>query len=158
MNAKNDAPYKHVIAQNRKARHDYFIEETFEAGISLKGSEVKSLRSGKANITDAHAGEDKGELLLYNAYIPEYTQANQFNHSTRRPRKLLLHKREINKLMGKVKIKGYTLVALSLYFNAKNICKVELGLVKGKKQHDKRQTEKDRDWDRNKARIMKGDA
>lgn len=144
------------VAQNRKARHDYFIEETFEAGIVLAGSEVKSLRTGKANITDGYAGEMEGELYLFNAYIPEYTYSpGVFNHMPRRPRKLLMHKREIQKLLGRVTIKGETLVPLSIYFNQRNIAKVLLGLARGKKQHDKRQTEKERDWKREQSRIMK---
>lgn len=146
-----------VVATNKKARHNYFIEEIHEAGIVLHGSEVKSLRSGKANIIDSHASIDGGELFLHNAYIPEYKQANRFNHQPRRPRKLLLHKNEIKKLTGKVQRQGYTLVALSVYFNAKNMAKVEIGLAKGKKQHDKRQTEKERDWNRDKQRMLKRD-
>ena len=148
---------KNVVATNKKARHNYFIEETFEAGIVLHGSEVKSLRMGKANIIDSHASIDNSEAFLHNAYIPEYKQANRFNHQPRQPRKLLLHKNEIKKLTGKVQRQGYTLVALSIYFNAKNMAKVELGLAKGKKQHDKRQSDKERDWNRDKQRMMKRD-
>ncbi|CAK9856309.1 unnamed protein product, partial [Sphagnum jensenii] len=144
-----------IVAQNRKARHDYFIEEIFEAGIVLEGTEVKSLREGKASIIDAHASENSGGLYLLNCYIPEYSKANRFNHFPRRPRKLLLHRREINKLMGKVKLKGYTIVPISIYFNNKNKAKIELGLAKGKAQHDKRATIKQREWDREKGRISK---
>jgi SsrA-binding protein len=145
-------PEKQIIAQNRKARYEYFIEEVLEAGIVLKGSEVKSLREGNANITDAYADEQDGEVLLLQSYIAEYKGANQFNHQPKRPRKLLLHRREIKKLFGKLKVKGYTLVPLSIYFNEKKIVKVELGLAKGKKQYDKREAEKERDWNRDKAR------
>lgn len=155
-NSKQGAVRK-VVAQNRRARHDYEILETFEAGIVLVGTEVKSLRSGQANIQDAHAMEIGGEIILLNAYIPEYSKASRFNHETRRPRKLLLHAKEVRKLIGKVKTKGMTLVALSIYFNAKNRAKVELALVKGKKEHDKRAAIKDRDWKREQARTMKGE-
>jgi SsrA-binding protein len=156
MSGKKTPPSdKFVVAQNRKARHNYFIEETVEAGIVLTGTEVKSLRNGKSNIVDTYAGESNGELYLFNAYIPEYDFAKAFSHQPRRPRKLLLKKREINKLLGKVKSKGRTMVALSVYFNKKGKAKVEIALVSGKKQHDKRQTEKDRDWGREKSRILK---
>jgi SsrA-binding protein len=148
---------KKIIAQNRKAKFEYFIEDSCEAGIVLKGSELKSLREGNANITDAYADEQDGEIVLMQAYIAEYKGANQFNHQPKRPRKLLMHKAEIKKFFGKLKVKGYTLVPLSMYFNEKNIVKVELGLAKGKKQFDKRATEKERDWSRDKARIIKGD-
>lgn len=146
---------KNIVAQNRKARHNYFIEAVFEAGIVLEGTEVKSLREGKASIIDAHASEQNGVLCLLNCHIPEYSKANRFNHSSRRPRILLLKKRELNKLMGKVKLKGYTLVPLSIYFNKRNLAKIELGLAKGKAQHDKRATIKEREWSREKARISK---
>jgi|SRR5271156_3310962 len=144
-----------VIAQNRRGRFDYFIEETLEAGIILVGSEVKSIRQGKVNINESYAGEKDGALYLFNAHISEYTGANRFNHEPTNPRKLLLHKREQNKLLGAIKRKGITLVPLSLYFTKKGIVKVSLGIAKGKKQHDKRATEKERDWDREKAHIMK---
>lgn len=150
-------PHHKVVAQNRKARHDYTILETFEAGIVLKGSEVKSLRNGKANIQDTHAMEIGGEIFLLNAYIPEYREANRFNHGARQPRKLLLHRKEIRKLIGKIKVKGNTLVALSIYFNQRNRAKVELALVKGKKEHDKRATIKEREWKRDQGRILKGE-
>lgn len=151
-------PYKKIIAQNKKATFDYFIEEEFEAGIVLKGSEVQSLRLGKASIVDSHATNDGMEIVLHNAHIAEYEKAHQFNHSTRRPRKLLLHKREIKKIIAKIRIKGYTLVALSMYFNEKNKIKVELGLAKGKKLHDKRETIKEKDWEREQGRMLKGNA
>jgi len=144
-----------IAAQNRKARHNYFIEDTLEAGIMLTGTEVKALRAGKSNIADAFAGEQKGELFLFNAHIPEYGQGNRFNHPPRRPRKLLLHRRQISKLLGAIKREGVTLVPLSIYFNQRGIAKVELGLATGKKQHDKRAAEKARDWQREKHRLMR---
>ena len=146
---------RNVVAQNRKARHDYSIEHVYEAGIMLAGSEVKSLRAGLGSIIDAHAGEMKGEIYLFNAHIPEYKSAHQFNHDIRRPRKLLLHKKEVKKLLGTLRVKGLTLVALSIYFNARNYAKVEIALAKGKKQHDKREAEKGKDWDREKGRLMR---
>ncbi|MCB1491808.1 MAG: SsrA-binding protein SmpB [Rhodobiaceae bacterium] len=144
-----------VIAENRKARHEYFIEQEFEAGIELKGTEVKALRNGKANIGESYAGPDGAELYLFNAYIPEYLAGNRFNHDTRRPRKLLLHRREINRLMGAVQREGYTLVPLRLYFNAQGRAKIALALAKGKKLHDKRATERDRSWNMEKARVLR---
>ncbi|MCC8368764.1 MAG: SsrA-binding protein SmpB [Rickettsia endosymbiont of Oxypoda opaca] len=147
--------YKKIIAQNKKALFNYFIEERLEAGIVLKGSEVQSLRLGKASIEESHAADSLNEIFLYNCHIAEYEQANRLNHTTRRPRKLLLHASEIRKIIGKVRIKGYTLVALSLYFNKKNKIKVELGIAKGKKLHDKRQTIKEKDWKRDQSRLMR---
>jgi SsrA-binding protein len=144
-----------TVAQNRRARYEYFINETMEAGLSLTGTEVKSLRSGKSNIGDAFADAREGELYLINAHIPEYAKGNRFNHEPRRPRKLLLHRRQINKLIGAIERKGVTLVPLSIYFNEGGRAKVELALVTGKKQHDKRATEKERDWQREKARVMR---
>ena len=144
-----------VIADNRRARFNYAIEETLEAGIRLTGTEVKSLREGKAGLADAYAGESKGELFLFNAYIPEYRQANRFNHETRRPRKLLMHRREIDRLAGAVQREGLTLVPLKLFFNNRGLAKLELALARGKKIHDKRQAEKDRTWSREKARLMR---
>ncbi len=123
----------------------------------LKGSEVKSLRAGNANIADAYADEQKGDIYLLQAHIGEFKGANRWGHNPTRPRRLLLHKAEIRKLFGKLKVKGYTLVPLSLYFNQKNIVKVELGLARGKKQHDKREAEKERDWQREKSRALKGE-
>lgn len=143
------------VAQNRRARHDYFIEETIEAGLVLAGTEVKSLREGRASINDAHAGEMKGEMWLFNAYIPEYNKAvQQFAPDTRRPRKLLLHQKEIKKLLGQVKQKGYTLIPLDIHFK-RGYAKVTLGLAKGKKQYDKRETIKERDWQREQRRALK---
>jgi len=147
--------YKKIIAQNRRALFNYFIEERIEAGIALKGSEVKSLRQGKASIEDSHAENSGNEIFLYNCHIAEYDKANQFNHTSRRTRKLLLHSREIKKIIGKIRLKGYTLIALSLFFNQKNIVKVELGIAKGKKLHDKRESIKEKDWKRDQARLMK---
>lgn len=143
------------IAENRKARHNYFIEETFEAGLVLTGTEVKSLREGKANIAESYASDENGEIFLINAYIPEYSQGNRNNHAPRRPRKLLLSKREIGKLMGAVQREGMTIIPLKLYFNKRGLAKLQLALAKGKKVHDKRQTSKTRDWQRQKARLMR---
>ena len=145
-----------VIAQNKKARHDYFIEDTVEAGIVLTGTEVKSLRENSASIGESYAGPKEGAIYLINANIPEYQQAGvKMNHDPKRPRKLLLHKREQERLMGQVRRGGYTLVPMRLYFNKRGIAKCELGLAKGKKQHDKRQTQRDRDWQRQKSRLMR---
>ena len=146
---------RRVAADNRRARHEYFIDETVEAGLMLVGTEVKSLRGGRANLADAHAGVSGEELFLFNAYIPEYHGGNRFNHEVRRPRKLLLHKREIGKLIGTIKRGGYTLIPLSIYFNDQGRAKVELAVARGKKLHDKRATEKARDWDRERARLMR---
>jgi SsrA-binding protein len=155
MSAKKAEPNKKVVADHRQARYHYEIGEVFEAGIQLTGTEVKSLRDGKARIAESHAGEHAGELYLYNAYIPEYLQANRFNHETKRPRKLLLHKRQIAKMANAVQREGMTIVPLRLYFNERGMAKLELAIAKGKKLHDKRATEKARDWNREKARLMK---
>jgi SsrA-binding protein len=144
-----------VAADNRKARFNYEILETVEAGIALTGTEVKSLRGGKATIGEAYAGPSGEEMFLFNAYIPEYLQANRFNHETRRPRRLLLHKRQINKLIGATQREGFTVIPLKVYFNDRGRAKVELGLGRGKKLHDKRETEKQRDWNREKARLLR---
>ncbi len=144
-----------VVAQNRRARHEYFIDETLEAGIVLTGSEVKSLRANRGSINEAHAGERDGEIWLYNAHIPEYGPAKHFGHEPRRVRKLLLHKREIDKLIGAIRREGATLVPLSLYFNDRGVAKVQLGLVRGKRKADKRAAIKERDWQRDKARLMR---
>ena len=146
---------KRSIAQNRRAYHDYFIDDKLEAGVMLTGTEVKSLREGRATIGEAHAGEMQGELYLFNAYIPEFHGGNRFNHETRRPRKLLVHRKEMAKLFGAVQRKGMTIVPLRLYFNNNGYAKVELGLARGKKQYDKRASEKDRDWQRDKQRLMR---
>ncbi len=152
--AKNGGRRK-VVAENRKARRNYEIEETFEAGLMLSGTEVKSLRSGKANIAESYASDKAGELFLLNAYIPEYAEASRFNHAPRRPRKLLLHRKEIHKLMSAIQRDGMTIVPLRLYFNDRGIAKLEIALAKGRKLHDKRQAERKRDWDRQKARLMR---
>ena len=152
---KSGDPTRRLIAENRRARHEYFIEEVFEAGLVLTGTEVKALREGKANITEAYAADEGDGIFLINAHIPEYSAGNRQNHAPRRPRKLLLHKREIGKLLGAVNRQGYTLVPLKLYFNDKGRVKLELGVAKGKKLHDKRETEKQRDWQRDKARLLR---
>lgn len=145
-----------IIADNRKARFNYSIAETFEAGIELKGSEVKSLRTGQGSLNEAYAHATRdGEIMLVNAYIPVYLQANRFNHETRRPRKLLLHRREIDKLVAAVQRQGMTIVPLRMYFNDKGFVKVEIGLAQGKKLADKRETLKERSWERDKARLMR---
>jgi len=144
-----------VVADNRKARFNYFIDETLEAGLALTGTEVKSLRQGKATIAESYADSRGGEIWLINANIPEYLKANRFNHAPKRPRKLLLHRRQINKLIGAVEREGMTLVPLKLYFNEKGRAKVELALARGKKLYDKRETEKKRSWDRERGRLMR---
>ncbi|MBD3730275.1 MAG: SsrA-binding protein SmpB [Sphingomonadales bacterium] len=144
-----------TVAENRRARFDYHIEDKFEAGIQLQGTEVKSLRAGEGTIGDSYAELRDGEVWLVNANIPEYSHGNRLNHQPRRPRKLLLHEREIDKLHGAVERKGMTLVPLSIYFNKTGRAKVELALAKGKQAHDKRATIKDRDWKRDKARLMR---
>ncbi len=144
-----------TIAENRRARYDYFIEETLEAGLVLEGSEVKSLRHGRASIVEAHAAEKQGKLYLFNVNIEEYKGANQFNHDPKRPRLLLLKSREIRKLISGIQRQGVTIVPLSLYFNKQGYIKVKLGLAKGKKKADKRETIKERDWQRQKARSLK---
>ncbi len=144
-----------IAAQNRKARHDYIIEDTVEAGIALVGTEVKALREGRGNLNDAYAAPEGGEIWLYNAYIPPYTAANRENHETRRPRKLLLHRREIDKLAAAVQRAGATLVPLSIYFNERGRAKVELALATGRRKPDKRAAEKERDWQRQKARLLR---
>jgi len=154
MAKKKDDDSK-IVADNRKARHLYFIESTVEAGIMLMGSEVKSLRGGKGNIAESYAHAKDGEIFLVNSYIPEYTEANRFNHEPRRVRKLLLRKSEVRRLSVAVQREGMTLVPLKVYFNHRGIAKMELGVAKGKKLHDKRQTEKSRDWARDKARLLR---
>ena len=141
-------------AQNRKARHDYLIQDTLEAGMVLVGTEVKMLRQGQASINEAYATERDGALYLINAHIPEYKSARQ-NHEPGRPRKLLIHRKEQNKLLGLIKREGMTIVPLGIYFNARGLAKCELGLAKGKKKADKREAEKTRDWQRDKARILR---
>jgi SsrA-binding protein len=155
MAAKPEPKFK-VVADNRKARFNYAIGETFEAGIALTGSEVKSMRAGKTSITESYASARDGELWLLNSNISEYRQAGPFNnHAPKRPRKLLLHKRQINKLMGAIEREGMTVVPLKMYFNDKGRAKVEIALAKGKKLHDKRETEKNRDWARERGRLLR---
>ena len=146
---------RRVIADNRTARYNFEIEETLEAGLQLLGSEVKSLRLGHANIAESYASAEDGDIKLINAYIPEYTKASHFNHEPRRPRKLLLHRREIHKLTVGVQREGMTLVPLQLYFNARGIAKLRLALAKGRKLHDKRDVSRARDWAREKGRLLR---
>lgn len=155
MPGSSERTAQKVAAANRRARFNYEIGQTVEAGIALTGTEVKSLREGRSTINDSYAGEMGGELWLFNAYIPEYLQANRFNHETRRPRKLLLHRREIDRLIGAVDREGMTIVPLKIYFNDRGRAKVELAVARGKKLHDKRETEKKRSWDREKARLLR---
>ena len=145
----------HYVAQNRRARHDYVIEDTLEAGLVLYGTEVKVLRKGQASIAEAYADEESGELFLVNANIPEYASSAHSNHQPRRPRKLLLHRKEMNRLLGAIRRQGVTLVPLSIYFNERGRAKVQLGLARGKRKADKRQAERDRDWQRSRARLLR---
>ena len=144
-----------TVAQNRRARFDYSIEDTFEAGIVLVGTEVKSLRRGQASITEAYASDQGGELYLLNAHIAPYDSGKTFGHEPRRPRKLLLHRREIGKMIGAIRREGMTLVPLSIYFNARGRAKVSLALAKGRRKADQRQALKDRDWQRQKSRLLR---
>jgi SsrA-binding protein len=155
--AKKDKPsgqYR-VIADNRRARYDYFIEEVFDAGLVLTGTEVKSLRDGQANIAESYATEQDGELWLLNSNVPIYARGNRFNHEPKRERKLLLKRREVTRLLVGIHRKGMTIVPMKLYFNERGKVKIELGLARGKKSHDKRQTDKDRSWQRDKSRLMR---
>jgi SsrA-binding protein len=154
MATKPDRKLK-VVADNRRARFNYEIGETFEAGIALTGTEVKALRQGKATIAESYADSRAGELWLVNANIPEYLQGGRFNHAPKRPRKLLLHKRQIDKLSGAVDREGMTIVPLKLYFNEKGRAKLEIAVARGKKLHDKRETDKKRSWDRERARLLR---
>ena len=158
MAPKSNPAFK-IIAENRKARYEYSIEENFEAGLMLTGTEVKALREGKVNIAESYASPENGpngsEIWLINSNIPEYSGGNRENHPPKRSRKLLLKKREIAKLTGAVERKGYTLVPLKLYFNERGMAKLDLGLGLGKKAHDKRATEKKRDWNRQKQRLLR---
>ena len=148
-------PVDNVVCQNRKASFNFFFEEIVETGIELVGPEVKSLRSGKATISESYATDQEGEIFLINSYIPQYLQSSYNNHDPKRNRKLLLKKREISKLIGKINRDGYSLVPTKIYFNKKGIAKVQIALAKGKKKHDKRETKKNRDWDREKSRIFR---
>jgi SsrA-binding protein len=144
-----------LVAENRRARFDYMIEDTFETGVVLLGTEVKALRAGRANIAESYASPERGELFLINAYIPEYAPAAQFNHEPRRARKLLVHKRELGRLMGAVEREGRTIVPLRLYFNERGRAKLELALARGKKTADKRAASKERDWKREQGRLLR---
>ncbi len=146
---------KKVVAENRRARYDYFVEERLEAGIELTGTEVKSLRVGEGSIAESYAAVDGDELWLINSHVPEYSHGNRLNHHPRRPRKLLLKAREIAKLQGAVTRQGLTIVPLSIYFNGSGRAKVELAVARGKKMHDKRDTEKERDWKREQGRLLR---
>ena len=153
--AKKEASGRKIVAANRKARFNYEIGEALEAGIALTGTEVKSLRESRANIAESYVSPENGEMWLINANIPEYRQASRFNHQPRRPRKLLLHKRQIGRLIGAVEREGMTIVPLNLYFNERGRAKVEIALARGKQLHDKRETEKKRDWQREKGRLLR---
>ena len=146
---------KKIVAENRRARFDYAVDTTYEAGIALTGTEVKSLRFGEGSIAESYAEVKDDQAWLINANIPEFSHGNRFNHEPKRPRKLLLHQREIEKMIGAVERKGMTLIPLSIYFNSKGRAKVELALAKGKKLHDKRATSAERDWKRDQARLMR---
>jgi SsrA-binding protein len=144
-----------LIAENRRARYDYFLDDAVEAGIVLTGTEVKALREGRANIAESYASAEGREIVLINAYIPEYKAGNRFNHEPRRHRKLLLHRKQIDRMIAAVQREGRTIVPTKLYWDDKGRAKLELALAKGKKVHDKRQAEADRDWARDKARLMR---
>ena len=152
--AKKPEPGQTVVAQNRKARHNYFIEETFEAGLSLTGTEVKSLRGGRSTIAESYVTATDGEAWLVNATIPVYSGGNRNNHEPRRPRKLLLHRSQVNKLIGAIQRQGRTVVPLQVYFNERGLAKLEIALAMGKKAHDKRATIKERDWQRQRSRLL----
>jgi SsrA-binding protein len=154
MSAPKDPSVK-LIAENRRARFDYFIEETFEAGLALTGSEVKALRLGRANIAESYAAADGRQVTWVNGYIPEYGPSNRFNHEPRRPRAILLHRRQIDKLLGAVRREGRTIVPTRLYFNDKGLAKLEIALAKGKAAPDKRATEAERDWKREQGRLLR---
>jgi SsrA-binding protein len=153
--AKEKNPNTRAVAENRKARFSYEVLDTYEAGLALTGTEVKSLREGKANIQESYASVEGGEIWLINSYLPEYLQGNRFNHEPRRRRKLLLNKREMARLAQGVEREGMTMVPLKIYFNERGRAKLLLALARGKKLHDKRETEKERDWGREKARLLK---
>ena len=148
-------PKRKPIAENRRARFDYFLEESFEAGIMLTGTEVKSLRVGRANIAESYAAVNGRHIELINADIPPYSHSNRFNHEPRRPRKLLLHRKQLDKLIAAVQREGRTIIPMKLYWNDKGLAKLELALAKGKKEHDKREATAARDWQRDKARLMR---
>ena len=150
-----EKPKTKLIAENRRARFDYFLEDNIEAGIQLLGTEIKALRDGRANIAESYVSPEGREVVLINADIPPYKQANRFNHEPRRPRKLLLHRKQIDRLIGAVQRDGQTIIPLRLYLNEDGKAKIEIALAKGKKLHDKRETEAARDWQRDKARLMR---
>lgn len=149
------APKQKTIAENRRARFDYFLDDVIEAGIMLLGTEIKALRDGRANIAESYASVEGREIVLINADIPPYKQANRFNHEPRRHRKLLLHRKEIDKIIGAVQRDGRTLIPLRLYLNERGMAKIEIALAKGKKLHDKREASAERDWQRDKARLLR---
>lgn len=151
----NDEPKQKTIAENRRARFDYFLEDNIEAGIQLLGTEIKALRDGRANIAESYVSPEGNEMVLINADIPPYKMANRFNHEPRRHRKLLLHRRQIDKLMAAVQRDGRTIVPIRLYINEAGKAKLEIALAKGKKLHDKRETSAERDWQRDKARLLR---
>jgi SsrA-binding protein len=153
--SKKSDPARKIVAENRRARFNYEIDDTVEAGLVLQGTEVKSLRNGEANIAESYVSEEGGEIWLINSYIPEYLEANRFNHEPRRRRKLLLNKREMARMAQSADREGMTLVPLKLYFNDRGLAKLQVAVAKGKKTVDKRETVKKRDWDRQKARILK---
>ncbi|PWL18210.1 SsrA-binding protein [Falsochrobactrum shanghaiense] len=155
MNKPKNSPARKIIAENRKARFNFEIIDTLEAGLVLTGTEVKSLRANQANIAESYASFENGEFWLINSYVPEYTQGNRFNHEPRRLRKLLVSRREMARLFNSVSREGMTVVPLKLYFNDRGRAKLELALARGKKNHDKRETEKKRDWNREKARLLR---
>ena len=150
-----EKPKSKTIAENRRARFDYFLEDNLEAGLQLLGTEIKALRDGRANIAESYAAVEGREIVLVNADIPPYKQANRFNHEPRRHRKLLLHRKQIDKLIGAVQREGRTIIPVRLYLNESGKAKLEIALAKGKKNHDKRETEAARDWQRDKARLMR---
>lgn len=153
--SKKDKTARRLVAENRKARFNYEIQDVVEAGLMLRGTEVKSLRNGEANIAESYASFEDGEMWLINSHIPEYLEANRFNHDPRRRRKLLLNKREIARMVNATDREGMTVVPLKLYFNDRGRAKLELAVARGKKLHDKRETEKQRDWNREKARLLR---
>lgn len=155
MKKKHESMNGRLVADNRKARHHYEFIDTLEAGLVLTGTEVKSLRNGQANIAESYASAEDGEIWLINAYIPEYSEANRFNHNPRRRRKLLLHRKEMAKLVAGIQREGMTIVPNRLYFNDRGLAKLQIALARGRKAHDKREESKKRDWQREKARLMR---
>jgi len=153
--SKKESMNGRLIAENRKARFNYEFTDTLEAGLALTGTEGKSLRGGKANIAESYATEEGGELWLINSYIPEYGEANRFNHNPRRRRKLLLHKKQMAKLIGAIHREGMTIVPNRLYFNDRGLAKLQIALAKGRKAHDKREVSKERDWKREQGRLLR---